>query len=44
MSVKDAIAKAAEALLLGTAELKRPELEAEVERIRKEADKQEGKQ
>lgn len=43
MSAADKLRKAAEALLLGTDERKRQEMEAEAERIRQEAKKQEGK-
>lgn len=43
MSAADKAWKAAEALLLGTDEHKRQAMEAEAERIRQEAKKQEGK-
>lgn len=44
MSAADKLRAAAEALLLGTDERKRQEMEAEAERIRREAAKKQGGQ
>lgn len=43
MSAKDKVLAAAEALLLGTEERKRQELEAEIRKAQEEAAKKEGK-